>query len=146
MRMKKGRAAASAAPLAFLKSTNMILSDFGCVSLSCTIWNFLFRTFVHSAAPAVDTAPTTANVPIALRIFLVSITFTSIKAPVESARKKRKGNDFRVGPTKTVARWVPSLIKLLLGGTPSCLAAGFPPASIRFLSIIGIAKSAGPVF
>ena len=45
---------------------------------------------------------------------------------------KQKENDFRVGPTKTVARWVPSFIKLLLGGTPSCLTAGFPPASIHF--------------
>ena len=80
MRMKKKEEPLRQRPLfAFLKSTNMILSDFGCVSLS-----------VHSAAPAVDTAPTTANVPIALRIFLVFITFTSIKAPVESARKKKR--------------------------------------------------------
>ena len=77
MRMKKKEEPLRQRPLfAFLKSTNMILSDFGCV--------------VHSAAPAVDTAPTTANVPIALRIFLVFITFTSIKAPVESARKKKR--------------------------------------------------------
>ena len=90
MRIKREEPLRQRPLFAFLKSTNMILSDFGCVSLSCTIWNFLFRTFVHSAAPAVDTAPTTANVPIALRIFLVSITFTSIKAPVESARKKKR--------------------------------------------------------
>ena len=32
-----------------------------------------------------------------------------------------------------LARWVPSFIKLLLGGTPSCLTAGFSPASIHFL-------------
>jgi hypothetical protein len=46
-------------------------------------------------------------------------------------KKKIERNDFRGGPMKTVARWVPSFIKLLLGGTPSCLTAGFPPAFIH---------------
>jgi hypothetical protein len=51
-------------------------------------------------------------------------------------KKKRESNDFRVGPTKTVARWVASFIKLLLGATPSCLTAGFPPASIHYFLLI----------
>ena len=140
MRIKREEPLCQRPLFAFLKSTNIFLSVFGCVCLSLCFCYFLSRTFVHRAAPAVDTAPTIANVPIVLRIFLVFTTVTSIKDSARIAKNKRERNDFRVGPTKTVARWVPSFIKLLLGGTPSCLTAGFSPASIHLLLHKGICK------
>ena len=76
--------------LAFLKSTTITLSDLECVFFALTNLSLSSKTFVHNAAPAVDTAPTITNVPIVLKIFLVSTSITSIKVTADLAKIKKK--------------------------------------------------------